>query len=229
MLLLQASTSKILLLEQRTHDKGSCSVLDKQWPVYVAGNKEEREEGEYEPDSKPPSGSPYEAAQKNRRFQIYVHSKLMIVDDEVWDLPGHRKVTQGALYGAGKRDRCICANAPLASQFTLEPQLQCITQPSCAGFTTADRTQQQNWKILQSGQPFFSSSYSLTCSLRPIAHHTSVHYLTTLLSITVTQSQPPSAPQLPTYLQPLNLPAAPLQPPLQSPLPQLTLILCIRC
>ena len=55
---------------------------DMQWPA-AAGNKEERQEGEYEPSSSPPSGSPYEAAQKNRRFQVYVHSKLMIVDDEV--------------------------------------------------------------------------------------------------------------------------------------------------
>lgn len=55
--------------------------------VFFAGNKEEREEGEYEPPSQPSSGSPYEAAQKHRRFQVYVHSKLMIVDDEVWHLP----------------------------------------------------------------------------------------------------------------------------------------------
>ena len=53
------------------------------WPACVAGNKEEYQEGEYVPSAKPPSGSPYEAAQKNRRFQVYVHSKLMIVDDEV--------------------------------------------------------------------------------------------------------------------------------------------------
>ena len=48
-----------------------------------AGNRETYQEGEYAPESKPPAGSPYEGAQKNRRFQVYVHSKLMIVDDEV--------------------------------------------------------------------------------------------------------------------------------------------------
>ena len=53
------------------------------WSDCAEGNKEEYQEGEYNPSTKPPSGSPYEDAQKNRRFQVYVHSKLMIVDDEV--------------------------------------------------------------------------------------------------------------------------------------------------
>lgn len=105
----------LLLLEQGTHDKGSCSGLDNQWPVCVAGNREEREEGEFEPEFKPPSGSPYEAAQKNRRFQVYVHSKLMIVDDEVWDSP----------------DISVSMHPSL---FTLEPRSQCMRQPRCTGF-----------------------------------------------------------------------------------------------
>lgn len=52
--------------------------------VVDAGNRETYQEGEYSPESNPPAGSPYENAQKNRRFQVYVHSKLMIVDDEVF-------------------------------------------------------------------------------------------------------------------------------------------------
>lgn len=48
-----------------------------------AGNKEAFRNGEPTPSVSPPAGSPYENAQKHRRFQIYVHSKLMIVDDEV--------------------------------------------------------------------------------------------------------------------------------------------------
>ena len=48
-----------------------------------AGNKEVFWDGEPKPSVSPPAGSPYENAQKHRRFQIYVHSKLMIVDDEV--------------------------------------------------------------------------------------------------------------------------------------------------
>ena len=51
--------------------------------VYDAGNKEEEWDGEPTPPQRPPAGSPYEAAQKHRRFQVYVHSKMMIVDDEV--------------------------------------------------------------------------------------------------------------------------------------------------
>ena len=49
----------------------------------VAGNKEAVRDSEPTPTQPPPSGSPYEAAQKHRRFQIYVHSKMLIVDDEV--------------------------------------------------------------------------------------------------------------------------------------------------
>lgn len=63
----------------------------------VAGNKEEYQEGEYTPSAKPPSGSPYEDAQKNRRFQVYVHSKLMIVDDEVRTSSHTQLSTQGSL------------------------------------------------------------------------------------------------------------------------------------
>lgn len=48
-----------------------------------AGNKEATWEGEPKPAQSPPAGSPYEGAQKHRRFQIYVHSKMMVVDDEV--------------------------------------------------------------------------------------------------------------------------------------------------
>ena len=51
--------------------------------LYQAGNRETQREGEYVPESKPAAGSPHESAQKHRRFMVYVHSKLMIVDDEV--------------------------------------------------------------------------------------------------------------------------------------------------
>ena len=55
--------------------------------VSNAGNKEAHWQGEPTPSQHPPAGSPYEAAQKHRRFQIYVHAKMMIVDDEVPCLP----------------------------------------------------------------------------------------------------------------------------------------------
>ncbi|KAL3153372.1 hypothetical protein ABBQ38_011712 [Trebouxia sp. C0009 RCD-2024] len=66
---------------------------------FCLGNREEREEGEFEPEFKPPSGSPYEAAQKNRRFQVYVHSKLMIVDDE-YIIIGSANINQRSMDGS---------------------------------------------------------------------------------------------------------------------------------
>ena len=55
--------------------------------VLFAGNKEATWEGEPTPPTNPAAGTPYEAAQKHRRFQVYVHSKMMIVDDEVQPSP----------------------------------------------------------------------------------------------------------------------------------------------
>lgn len=49
----------------------------------VTGNKEAHWDGEPTPPQHPSAGSPYEKAQQHRRFQVYVHSKMMIVDDEV--------------------------------------------------------------------------------------------------------------------------------------------------
>ena len=62
---------------------GSTGQWEYQTVLVVAGNKEAHWEGEPTPAAAPPAGSPYEAAQRHRRFQIYVHSKMMIVDDEV--------------------------------------------------------------------------------------------------------------------------------------------------
>lgn len=64
-------------------DKAPACTVNIHVTAGAAGNKEEYQEGEYVPSDNPPADSPYEAAQKNRRFQVYVHSKLMIVDDEV--------------------------------------------------------------------------------------------------------------------------------------------------
>lgn len=51
----------------------------------VAGNKEAHWDGEPTPPQHPAAGTPYEKAQQHRRFQVYVHSKMMVVDDEVQD------------------------------------------------------------------------------------------------------------------------------------------------
>ncbi|KAK4803169.1 hypothetical protein SAY86_001372 [Trapa natans] len=49
---------------------------------FCLGNGESEITHEYKPEQKPRSGSDYSNAQQARRFMVYVHSKLMIVDDE---------------------------------------------------------------------------------------------------------------------------------------------------
>ena len=68
----------------RGHSLCSCAepeLID--WSI--AGKREPREEGEPEPPRQKDvkEGSNYDLAQKARRFMIYVHSKLLICDDEV--------------------------------------------------------------------------------------------------------------------------------------------------
>ncbi|CAH2056853.1 unnamed protein product [Thlaspi arvense] len=54
--------------------------------IYHALKRAEREaeelDGNYKPPKKPDPETDYDRAQKARRFMIYVHSKMMIVDDE---------------------------------------------------------------------------------------------------------------------------------------------------
>lgn len=45
---------------------------------FCIGNREVKKSGEYEPSEQPEPDSGYLQAQKNRRFMIYVHSKMMI-------------------------------------------------------------------------------------------------------------------------------------------------------
>lgn len=50
---------------------------------FAPGNRESQRPDEPAPEKKAPGGGGAELAQLTRRFMIYVHSKMMIVDDEV--------------------------------------------------------------------------------------------------------------------------------------------------
>ncbi|KAJ3677188.1 hypothetical protein LUZ60_002912 [Juncus effusus] len=68
---------------------------------FCLGNREVKANGEYVPPERPEEGTNYLRAQTNRRFLIYVHAKLMIVDDE-YVIVGSANLNERSL--AGDRD-----------------------------------------------------------------------------------------------------------------------------
>lgn len=66
---------------------------------FCLGNREEERPGEYNPPEKPNIGTDYYRAQTHRRFLIYVHAKLMIVDDE-YIIVGSANLNQRSLDGS---------------------------------------------------------------------------------------------------------------------------------
>ncbi|XBI14047.1 hypothetical protein VPH35_140694 [Triticum aestivum] len=77
---------------------------------FCLGNREARnpEGGEYQPAKIPKDGTDYAKAQNARRFMIYVHSKMMIVDDE-YIIVGSANLNERSM--AGNRDTEIAIGA----------------------------------------------------------------------------------------------------------------------
>ncbi|KAI5054976.1 hypothetical protein GOP47_0030121 [Adiantum capillus-veneris] len=75
---------------------------------FCLGNRERRFGNEYVPPNSPEEDSNYKHAQDNRRFMIYVHSKMMIVDDE-YIILGSANINQRSM--AGGRDSEIAMGA----------------------------------------------------------------------------------------------------------------------
>ncbi|GLT43631.1 hypothetical protein SLA2020_175680 [Shorea laevis] len=75
---------------------------------FCLGKREMKVEGEYQPPERPPPNSDYARAQESRRFMIYVHSKMMIVDDE-YIIVGSANINQRSM--AGSRDSEIAIGA----------------------------------------------------------------------------------------------------------------------
>lgn len=65
---------------------------------FCLGNRELINADEYKPKEKPAEGSDYMRAQQSRRFMIYVHSKMMIVDDE-YIIIGSANINQRSMDG----------------------------------------------------------------------------------------------------------------------------------
>ncbi|ERN03744.1 phospholipase D alpha 1 [Amborella trichopoda] len=75
---------------------------------FCIANREVKRSGEYAPQEQPEPDTDYERAQKARRFMIYVHSKMMIVDDE-YIIVGSANINQRSMDGA--RDSEIAMGA----------------------------------------------------------------------------------------------------------------------
>ncbi|XP_061341039.1 phospholipase D alpha 1-like [Gastrolobium bilobum] len=75
---------------------------------FCLGNREGKKDKEYTPTEAPEPDSDYSRAQKSRRFMIYVHAKMMIVDDE-YIIIGSANINQRSMDGA--RDSEIAMGA----------------------------------------------------------------------------------------------------------------------
>lgn len=78
---------------------------------FCIGNREVKKSGEYEPSETPEPDSDYSRAQEARRFMIYVHSKMMIVDDE-YIIVGSANINQRSMDGARDSEIAMGAYQP---------------------------------------------------------------------------------------------------------------------
>ncbi|OVA04002.1 C2 calcium-dependent membrane targeting [Macleaya cordata] len=79
--------------------------------LFCLGNREVKKEGEYVPSEEPEADSDYSRAQQARRFMIYVHTKMMIVDDE-YIIIGSANINQRSMDGARDSEIAMGAYQP---------------------------------------------------------------------------------------------------------------------
>ncbi|KAI3512335.1 hypothetical protein L1887_19650 [Cichorium endivia] len=78
---------------------------------FCLGNREIKKSSEYEPPEKPDQDSDYGRAQESRRFMIYVHAKMMIVDDE-YIIIGSANINQRSMDGGRDTEIAIGGYQP---------------------------------------------------------------------------------------------------------------------
>lgn len=78
---------------------------------FCLGNREKKLSGEYEPSEKPDPDTDYSRAQQARRGMIYVHAKMMIVDDE-YIIIGSANINQRSMDGARDSEIAMGAYQP---------------------------------------------------------------------------------------------------------------------
>ncbi|KAJ0089577.1 hypothetical protein Patl1_12458 [Pistacia atlantica] len=87
---------------------------------FCLGNREKTMSGEYVPPETPEPGSDYHRAQQSRRFMIYVHAKMMIVDDE-YIIIGSANINQRSMDGGRDTEIAMGAFQPLHLTTSFEP------------------------------------------------------------------------------------------------------------
>ncbi|XP_072960856.1 phospholipase D alpha 1-like isoform X1 [Typha angustifolia] len=78
---------------------------------FCLGNREVKRSGEYEPEEEPEADTDYSRARQSRRFMIYVHSKMMIVDDE-YIIVGSANINQRSMDGGRDSEIAMGAYQP---------------------------------------------------------------------------------------------------------------------
>ncbi|XP_058074449.1 phospholipase D alpha 1 isoform X1 [Magnolia sinica] len=78
---------------------------------FCLANREVKKEGEYTPQEEPKANSDYSRAQRARRFMIYVHAKMLIVDDE-YIIIGSANINQRSMDGARDSEIAMGAYQP---------------------------------------------------------------------------------------------------------------------
>nr|KAJ0212063.1 hypothetical protein LSAT_V11C400192390 [Lactuca sativa] len=92
-------------------DKGRDDDPREYLTFFCLGNREMKQDDEHEPTEAPEPDSGYLHAQENRRFMIYVHSKMMIVDDE-YIIVGSANINQRSMDGARDSEIAMGAYQP---------------------------------------------------------------------------------------------------------------------
>ncbi|KAL9676437.1 hypothetical protein QQ045_004651 [Rhodiola kirilowii] len=95
---------------------------------FCLGNREAKKPGEPMPTEQPPPNSDYSRAQQSRRFMIYVHSKMMIVDDE-YIVIGSANINQRSMDGGRDTEIAMGGFQPYHLSTATEPargQIHCF-------------------------------------------------------------------------------------------------------
>ncbi|KAK3009295.1 hypothetical protein RJ639_013145 [Escallonia herrerae] len=105
------SPSNIRLAEENNGDDGLDADLRDYLTFFCLGNREIKKPGEYEPLEKLEPDTNYSRAQQFWRFMIYVHAKMMIVDDE-YIIIGSANINQRSMDDARDTEIAMGAYQP---------------------------------------------------------------------------------------------------------------------